>query len=262
LINIKYVEERFGNGIDEINVLYLGDTHTGHPNYREDIVDKALEEISNRPNGRIFIMGDLTEMALTKSVGNTYEQVITPEEQVDYWVEKLESYKDIIIGFVGSNHNERAVKQVGMNPCRMMTKMLYGSNYDEKFFKYKVIVKYAFNKGTLDNLIWHGSRSSINWRTNLKFIWDQNETAEADIYSMGHTHRLLYDDTRVRYVTDKRNMKLKKKRYYLVNTGSALDWHDGYAEKSDKKPVLLGYPILKMAGWRGEQKVTVDKITE
>jgi len=207
-------------------------------------------------------MGDLTEMALTQSVGDTYEQEMTPEEQLDYWYKKLEPYKNIIIGFVGSNHNERAVRQVGMNPCRMLTKWLYGTGYKDKFFKYKVVVKYAFNKGTLDDLNWHGSRSSINWRTNLKYIWDQHNTVEADIYSMGHSHRLLYDDTRVRFMTDKRNMKLNKKRYYLVNTGSALGWHDGYAEQSDKEPVLLGFPILRLSGDRGDQRVKVDKITE
>lgn len=245
-----------------MNILKLGDTHTGHPNYREDLVEKALKEIKSRPNWRIMIMGDLTEMALKSSVGDTYNQTMTPEQQIDYWYSKLAPLKERIIGFVGSNHNQRAVRQVGMNPARMLCKRLYRDEYKSYFFKYKVLVKYAFNKGTIEDLNWHGSRSSINWRTNLKYIWDQHETVEADIYSMGHTHQLLDDDTRVRFVGDGRNMKLNKKRYYLVNTGSALEWHDGYAEQKDKEPVLLGFPIIRLTGERGNQEVHVDKITE
>ena len=258
---MDYIEERFGK-VDEVNILKLGDTHTGHPNYREDIVDKALKEIEQRPNGRIFIMGDLTEMALKRSVGDVYNQTMNPEEQIDYWFKKLSPYKDIIIGAVGSNHNERAVREVGMNPCRLLFKQLYGTEWDKKFFTYKVVVKYSFNKGALNDINWHGSRSSRNWRTILKFIWDMNKQIEADIYSMGHTHQLLFDDTRVKFVLDPRNMKIKKKRYYLVNTGSALGWHDGYPEQADREPVLLGFPILRLTGDRSNQKVEVDKITE
>ncbi|MFW6015735.1 MAG: hypothetical protein ACOCRK_04810 [bacterium] len=61
---MQYIEERFDGNIKSANILFLGDTHTGHPNYKEEIVDKALNELDKRENGRIVIMGDLTEMAL------------------------------------------------------------------------------------------------------------------------------------------------------------------------------------------------------
>lgn len=255
---MDYIQERFGRGIEEVNVLYLGDTHTGHPNYREDVVDNALEEISSRPNGRIVIMGDLTEMALTSSVGNTYEQVLTPEQQMDYWVDKLEPYKDIIVAGVGSNHNERAVREVGMNPSRIIFKML---GIPEKFFRYSVLIKWSFNKGCLNNYIHHGATGARTDGGILNKMKKMNKTVEADIYCMGHTHRLISSDDSVKRFPDPRNMKVSTKRYYFINTGSALDWDENYSEMKGYPPVLLGYPIAKLTGDRSNQKVKINKIT-
>lgn len=257
---MKYIEERF-NKVDEVNILKLGDCHAGHPNYKESIVDKALKEISNRNNGRIFIMGDLCEMALTSSVGGVYEQTMTPEEQTDYWVKKLYPYREIIIGAVGSNHNERAEKAVGMNPCRLIMKQLYGLDWQEKFSRYSCLVKYSFNKGCLHDYNWHGSTGARTKGGILNKMYKMSETVESDIYSMGHTHQLITDDTRIRQVPDSRNMKVSDKRYYFINTGSALGWHEGYGEMKGYPKTLLGFPILRLTGERGKQEVHIDKIT-
>lgn len=253
---MEYIQDRLGK-VDEVNILYLGDAHTGHPNYREDIVDKSLDEISKRKNGRIVIMGDLTEMALVNSVGNTYQQVLTPEEQIDYWVNKLEPYKDIIVAAVGSNHNERAVRAVQMNPCRLMFKQL---GIVDRFFTYSVLIKWAFNKGCLHNYVVHGSTGARTDGGILNKLKKLRKVVEADIYCMGHTHRLISNDDSVRRVPDARNMSIRDKRYYFVNTGSSLEWDEGYAEMKGYPPVLLGYPILTLRGEKGSQEVVIDKI--
>lgn len=255
---MKYKEERFGK-VDECNIGKLGDTHTGHPNYVEGIVDKFLKELTNRPNPRLYIMDDLFEMALTYSVGNTYEQTMTPEEQIDYWVNKLRPYVSIIIGGVSSNHTERAVREVGMNPLRLLFKIL---QIPDKFDGYSCLVKYSFNKGCIHDYNWHGSTGARTKGGILNKMYKMAETVESDIFSMGHTHQLITDDTRIRQVPDSRNMKVTDKRYYFVNTGSALGWHEGYGEMKGYPKTLLGFPILRLTGERGNQKVEIDKITE
>lgn len=255
---MKYIAERFTESVDEVNVLYLGDAHAGHPNYREDIVDKALNEITKRKNGRIVIMGDLSEIALTNSVGNPYEQTMTPEEQIDYWVDKLYPYRDMIVAGIGSNHNERAVREVGMNPCRMVFKLM---GIREKFFRYSVLIKWSFNKGCLNNFIQHGSTGARTDGGILNKMKKMHQIVEADIYAMGHTHRLISSGDVIRRYPDPRNMKLIDKRYYYINTGSSLDWDESYAELKGYPPVLLGYPILKLTGDRSNQQVQIDKIT-
>ena len=256
---MQYIEERFDGNINSVNILFLGDTHTGHPNYKEEVVDKALNELDKRENGRIIIMGDLTEMALTTSVGNTYEQTMTPEEQMDYWVDKLRPYKSKIVAGVGSNHNERAVRAVGMNPCRLIFKML---DMKEKFFRYSVLIKWAFNKGCLHNFIQHGATGARTDGGILNKMKKMHKIVEADIFAMGHTHRLIDNDDSIRRFPDPRNMKVNSKRYYYINTGSALGWDEGYAEMKGYPPVLLGYPILKLSGNRSQQTVEINKITE
>lgn len=253
---MKYVEERFEGNIEEVNLLLLGDTHTGHPNYREDIVDEVLAEISNRQNGRIFLMGDLTEMALVNSVGDTYTQEMTPHEQIDYWVDKLKPYKDIIVGAIMSNHNERAIRTVGINPIKMIMQRL---DIENKFYGYSVVIKWAFNKGTLHSYHFHGSTAAKTNAGIVRKIKKMREIVDVDMYFMAHTHRLISEDIDIIDFPDPRNMKLRTKRYYYINTGSALAWSGGYAEMKGYKKVMLGYPIVVMSGSKGHQTINVDK---
>ena len=252
---MQYVEERFGS-VDEINVLFMGDTHTGHPNYREYIVDAVLEEIANRQNGRIVLMGDLTEMNLVNSVGNTYEQILTPQQQIDYWVDKLEPYTDIIVSSVSGNHNQRSVNTVGIDPMLTIMQRL---NIANKFHKYSSVVKWAFNKGTTHSYHWHGSTSAKTNAGIVRKIKKMRENIDADIYCMGHTHRLISEDIDITEYPDPRNMKMQTKRFYYINTGSALGYGDGYAEMKGYRKVMLGYPIVRMTGEKGNQKIEIDK---
>ena len=253
-----YKQERFGRNVDEINVALIGDTHTGHPNYREYIVDDVLEEIDNRENGKIFLMGDLTEIALINTYGSTYEQTMTPEEQVDYWVEKLKPYKDKIVGAVAGNHNQRIVNSVGMNPLRLIFKIL---QIPDKFLGYSAVIKWSFNKGCLHSRHWHGTTSAKTKGYILKKIKEMRNNVEVDICCMGHTHRLLSDDIDIRRIPDPRNMKLSPRRYYDINTGIALAWAGDYAEMKDLDEVILGFPIIKMYGEKGRQEVQIEKLT-
>lgn len=255
---MEYIQERFGRGVDEINILLLGDTHTGHPNYREYIVDDALEEIKSRPNGRIFLMGDLTEIALTTTYGSTYEQTLTPEEQVDYWVAKLDPFREFIVGAVAGNHNQRIVRAVGMNPLRLIFKIL---QMPEKFLGYSAVVKWAFNKGCFHSRHWHGSTTSKRPGYILRKIKEMRENVEVEVACMGHTHRLLSRETDIRRIPDPRNMVLNHRRYFDVNTGSALGWPDGYAEMKDYDEVMLGFPIIKACGKEGNLEIEIDKLS-
>ncbi|MFW6377396.1 MAG: hypothetical protein ACOCZ5_01995 [bacterium] len=255
---MEYIQERFGQGVDEVNILKLGDTHSGHPNYIESLVDDALSTIVNRPNGRIFLMGDLCEMSLTNSVGSVYEQILSPEDQIDYWVDKLKPYKDIIIGGVSGNHEQRAINSVGMSPLRLIFKIL---DIQDKFYGYSAMVKYSFNKGCIHDYNVHGSTGARTKGGILNKMYKLKDIAEADIYSMGHTHQLITDDTEIRAIPDSRNMKINDRRYYYVNTGSALAWSESYAEMKNYPKTLLGFPIIRMTGERGYQNVELEKIT-
>ena len=253
---MKYIEQRFGGNVDEINILFLGDTHTGHPNYREDIVNSVLDEIETRQNPRIILQGDLTEMALTNSVGSTYEQIMTPQQQIEYWQEKLKPYADIIVGAVSGNHNQRAKKSAGIDPMKLI---MQGAGIGDKFYNYSFVSKWAFNKGVLHGHHWHGSTSA---RTNagcVRKMKKMKDVVDVDFYTMGHTHKLIHDDIDITSYPDSRNMKLKTKRYHFINTGSAVGYEDGYAEMKGYKKVMLGYPIIKLSGRKGNQKIEIDK---
>jgi len=255
---VEYIEERFGTNQKEINVLMTGDWHVGSSQFDDRIVDDALKEIETRPNGRIVLMGDLINAGIMHSVSNTYEETMTPHEQIDYVVNKLEPYKHKIVAAVGSNHSNRITKEVGINPTKMIMQRL---GIGEKFQKWSVVIKWAFNKGTTDTFHIHGKTGSRYNRTIMKKVKDLRKIVDVDAYFHAHVHRLLVDDTDVVKTPDQRNMKINNKRYVYVTTGSSLAYDDSYAEASAMPAVLLGFPIMRITGDRGNQKIEIDKIT-
>ncbi len=254
---MDYTQVRFGEGVKEINILFLGDTHIGHENSDISLIDKVLNKIEKKENGRIVLMGDLCEISLRNSKGNVYEQLMSPGDQIDYWSNKLKDYKDILIGGISGNHNERAVNEVGINPCKLIFKIL---GEEEKYFGYSSLIKFSFNKGCLHAFCEHGSTGARTKGGILNVMYKMRNRVEADIYCMGHTHQLLCDDTSIRSFPDSRNMKVQDKRYYFISTGTSLSYDNSYAEQKGYEKNIIGFPILTLKGERGEQQVTIDKV--
>jgi len=228
----------------------IGDLHVGHKNYRESVAKKYLSQLCETTRG--VLLGDLAECATKTSVGKgTFDTTMTPEEQRDYLIELLYPYRDYIDGGVSGTHEERLVKDTTWNIAKDVCRAI-----NVPFLNYSGFVKYAWNGVAYSIYIWHGSGHGTTAPAAIKTCEDIADRVFADVYVMGHLHKLIKSD-RIIFVPDQRNMKVQEVEQHFVVNGSCLAYDDGYAEMQGLTPRKLGFANIRLRGVKKEKEIKV-----
>lgn len=218
---------------ESVAILPLSDLHVGSKQFNEEFFDEWLKMAKRTKNKRIYCLGDMIEFASKKVGDSSYNQVVNPNEQIDYVVDKLESLKDNIIYFTDGNHEARATKEFQLDVGKIMADRLevpYSHGFIDTF---KVNDKEYVVNGS------HGNTTSGRRDLSIGAIIRGTKDIEADFYLRGHNHRLLYY-----YDFVNTNEGLKKKHYCY--TGSFLNYSGSYAEKAGLNPLPAGYLIINI----------------
>lgn len=218
---------------ESVAILPLSDLHVGSKQFNEEFFDEWLKMAKRTKNKRIYCLGDMIEFA-SKHVGDSsYNQVVNPNEQIDYVVDKLESLKDDIIYFTDGNHCQRATKEFQLDVAKIMANRL-DVPYTHGFIDTFIVngKEYVVNGS-------HGNTTSGRRDLSIGAIIRGTKDISADFYLRGHNHRLLYY-----YDFVNTNEGLKKKHYCY--TGSFLNYAGSYAEKAGLNPLPAGYMVINI----------------
>lgn len=218
---------------ESVAILPLSDLHVGSKQFNEDFFDEWIKMAERTKNKRIYCLGDMIEFASKKVGDSSYNQVVNPNEQIDYVVDKLEPLKDDIIYFTDGNHCQRATKEFQLDVGKIMADRLdvhYAHGFIDTF---KVNGKEYVVNGS------HGNTTSGRRDLSIGAIIRGTKDIEADFYLRGHNHRLLYY-----YDFVNTNEGLKKKHYCY--TGSFLNYAGSYAEKAGLNPLPAGYMVINI----------------
>lgn len=167
----------------------VGDCHVGSEQFNETALKKKIQIIRDDPYGVVTLCGDLGDFGLRNSVTNPLKATMQPAEQVEKIYELFEPIKDKIVSAVPGNHEQRLVKESGIDPlltlcCRWGVEDVYRENV--------AILKLMFGsqsnskrQNTFVGITTHGS--SI--RKHQRFIaCFQN----VDWSVAGHSHTPMY----------------------------------------------------------------------
>ncbi|MDD3414847.1 MAG: hypothetical protein PHY47_12705 [Lachnospiraceae bacterium] len=247
---MNIVKSRY-DGIDkEIKIIPSGDWHLGHKNCVIDLIKQWTSELSETNRG--ILMGDLAECATKDSIGKgLFDTNMMPEKQYEYIISLLEPYADYIDGAIIGNHEERLVNSTSFDITKLICNKL-----NIPYLHYNGYIKYSWNKVAYTFNIWHGAGKGSTSANAIKQCEDMSNRCIADVYLMGHVHKLLKSD-RIVNIPDVRNMKVNKIKQYFITTGSALDYDDGYAEMKGLQPRILGYPTVILSGIKGSKEIEV-----
>jgi len=242
------------NGNDEmLRVIPSGDWHSGHVNYREDIVRSGfLDKLGYSTRG--LLMGDLMECATKQSIGaGLFDTEMTPQRQKEYVLELLRPKAEFIDGAILGNHTFRLIKDTSID-------LMYDICRELKipYMKYAGVVKYAWNGVAYTVNIWHGAGNGSTTQTAINNCEKMAQRTYADVYCCGHFHKKLMSD-RVIDFPDVRNNKMVKVRQNFVVTGSALDYDESYGEQQGLQERELGFPVIELAGIKGCKNIRVIK---
>jgi predicted phosphodiesterase len=226
-------------GKDYAEVVFLGDVHYGSP---QCDTNRFLGMVNYCVKNNIYVllMGDLLETATRESVGaGVYEQDKIPQfqhEQMVDWLEPL-AKKNLVLGALTGNHEERVYKSVGINLTKAMCREL-GIKYlgDACWNTFKV----GQEVYTIYSL--HGRTGARLQGTTLNALERISPSFDCDMLAMGHAHKCINAITLKQKV--QRGQVVEVKQHLLV-TGHYLKYDGGYGQTLGLTISKMGSPKVK-----------------
>jgi hypothetical protein len=95
---------------ESVSILPIGDLHLGAMNcYLDDLINT----VETFKESKIVILGDIINNSTKHSVGNVYEDSLSPSQAIKLFRDKfLMPYRDRILCFILGNHENRSLKDV------------------------------------------------------------------------------------------------------------------------------------------------------
>jgi len=237
-----------------VPIVPIGDSHVGSSTFDEPAFDRVIEW--TKKNNALWIgIGDLMEIATKGSPGaGVFEQVMQPQKQIDYLIEKLKPIADTCMGLIKGNHEERAFKNTGIDPMQIIANQL-GVPYcgweffgivslDNKTVKMAYTI-YAAHTNTSNK----SSGLALNWMEN-NFNW-----VNTDIRFRGHSHDMGFDCGKEVYSIDPYNMTVTNRVVYDVMTGHFMGRPNSYIASRGAKPKPVGTVACWLNMDRKDRKV-------
>lgn len=139
--DLDLIIKQYPADMNVLRVYALGDIHVGSPQFNEQAIKKKIQIIRDDPCAAVCVCGDLGDFGLKNSKTNVYQATMQPREQIDYIFELLLPIADKITACVPGNHEERLVRESGIDPmltlcCRWGCEDVYRQNV--------AITKYSF----------------------------------------------------------------------------------------------------------------------
>lgn len=236
----------------------IGDLHRGDRHLSDRGLSKLkgyLDWVKERPNARIFLMGDILNVASRSSKTNPFESM-SGNDEYQKSVELFKPYASQIIGAITGNHEERMYKDYGFNPLQPFCNEL-----GIKYCGYTAALRLRVGKrkgGNYAQQYWgfahhgNGGGGTLGAALNRK-VKLQDIIQGMDFLMAGHDHQLIVG---TRNVLIPKGEHIVHQRVHYLDTGSFLDWDGSYAECAAMPIGKQGAPRIRFDGRRdpGEGK--------
>ena len=233
----------------------MGDFHIGHKNCNYKIIEKTVNAIENKEGEhRILLMGDLMDCGVKSSVGaSVYEQHITVSEQLEMIKNLFEPVKDKIDGCVMGNHEYRIFKEVGVDILE-----IFCNELNIPYFSYSGVVTYSINGNRAYNFNMFHGKAGGGVENALKACKNMALKVNADVFLMGHCHRLGYTNRSVKVIDSRNNMLIDSMQHFVL-TGHALDYDESYVDQANLEIAPPGFPCIKLAA-TGQKEISIIQL--
>jgi predicted phosphodiesterase len=244
-INVTYTNCNVGTK-QNVRFIPLSDAHKGSREHDSDTYYDAIDRIKNSRYTYTIGNGDLCEFGTKVSPGmSIFEQQLSNESQLDEVIDDLYPIRGKILGLKPGNHEKRIDKLTGIS----------ATGYIARALGVPLLADSSYHIIELNNNVrWkifatHGRSGATTIRgkeTAIKRLREHHE--DADIYIMGHVHRLAHlEEYKYAIGIDENTNEQVLKKYRLgdfIFAGHFLKYINSYAQEANMKPEPPGYPIL------------------
>jgi len=234
----------------------ISDTHIGDPHFDEDKLFGYVEWIAGRENALTFLNGDILDMATLDSIGDTYDATMNPNEAIKYAKQLLEPLRGKILGVTEGNHERRVTKKTSIDTSEMLADYFdvpYSS--EGMYLRLRVGKGHNGKKVVYTLYLSHGISSARTAGGKLNALLRLNSVCLADFYSVGHIHKVIFDQD-VIYTPDHQNGNLIPFRRTYASSGAFLEY-GGYGQRQLYPPNRTGTFRARFDGKRKDIHVSI-----
>jgi hypothetical protein len=217
--------------------------HIGAEQSDGKFINQMITRLKNDPNGRGIYMGDGGECVIRSSVGNIYEQLLSPQGQHDRLVELFEPVKEKLLFGIRGNHGNRIYKETGLefdkNLCHRIGIPYMGV---------AAFVNLVVNRSSYDLYVHHGIDSGVSATTKIRKAEQLGNNAEVDATLTAHSHYCIELPPLYKQNCDNTNARIVTRVQSQYICGSAYDSRTGYAEEKGYSPLLPSHIIITFDG--------------
>ena len=234
---------------DSIKIVPLADLHIGSSRCDIPRIKHVIDTIVNDPRAYVVLVGDIINNSTKTSVGDVYEEKMSPMEQCKLAVDILRPIADKILGAVCGNHEQRTRKDSGVDLMYFIADELgipevYNPEGVVSLVRFGKKIKANGTRTCLSMYITHGDKiggATIGGKMN-GLEKRGNIFANVDLVIVGHTHTPSTFKTS-QFLIDERNNSILTKETTFVNTGAWLEY-EPYAERCGLKPSSTAMPVI------------------
>jgi hypothetical protein len=246
---------------DSAYLIPIGDLHVGDRAFGGRGLKKLkgyLEWVQAHPNSRIFLMGDIFNLATRTSKTSPFE---SDPNEMERLVDIFAPVKDRIIGACRGNHENRSLDFMGFDVLKAFCTQL-----DIPYCGLSTIIRVRVGQRPApdDGTFWQtyyvyahhttGGGATLGGALN-RVVKLQDLVQGVDVYLGGHNHQLV---TGPRVVLYPGKTKIEHRELHFVDCGSYLDWQNSYAEAKMLPLGKLGSPRVRFSGVRDKHDVHVS----
>ena len=232
-----------------LTIFPISDVHVGTPFFNKEYYEYMLHKFDTTSGYKIiYLLGDLMDCATKRLGQSAYEQILSPEEQLEYITKTLKPYKKHIRAAVIGNHEARFRKEFDLDIMNILCDQL-GTRYEKEIYDTIMINDKPYT-------IWgnHGTKTSQQLHLMQGQVQRQTSHIEANLYLYGHAHYLNSWS-----LVHKEGDTYKRRHYVL--TGHYLNYEGSYAQEKMLKPSLPGFSKISIDG-NHRTKTTLYNIDE
>lgn len=205
-VTIKSIVKDYSDKFDTLQVCFISDTHIGSSDFDIKGLYENLKYADSQENAVIFFLGDGLNTAIVGSKSDTYEDVMNPQEQLDFFsnilkiakgenklklvkmFKKLEDSGKIVVVHSG-NHEDRITKAVGISPTKMAADIAgVGNSFAPFFANTDLILRQPLSSDGKFHcrIVTHHGTGIKNIDGTFRLL---RNIDNADMCVIGHTHQ-------------------------------------------------------------------------
>lgn len=182
-VTVDFDPKKFPKGID---LLHITDVQFGHKMCNVEKFEEYCDWILKEKNRFVFFGGDMVDSATLISVGSPYENTEEPQGQVYRFCGIAKRIRHRILGYVGGNHERRAIKTFGDLGKLIATLLRIPYSSGKQF----IDINYGEHKPFRVTLH-HGRGAARTKGARLMMLKSLMDQGNSDLYLVGHLHDFL-----------------------------------------------------------------------